>query len=784
MKKFKININPVEYEFSPICGGFPSKITVSEFGNKKTVVSACGTSPMSLAVHGQVYHPECGKETPVMKRRCDGAKIVEFPRIPWCNPSGEKLNDLYLCLKWEFWPDGAVFCDLFLFYATLEVPEIRDFKLNVPLDFSDYDDVRWAVRKHPAKIDATIIQTAPPERFLPYAESRIFKDELFIDAGFNAMRRNGPSFYAEFFMEGNNTLFNEDIRDTSSSVKRTSTGFELEWNFQKVPRTGKSRPLHWRNRFGFLLRPAPVKRVHPPYSLYQYIDNFQRVPDKEQIEMLAQAGAQVLVMHDCWRFDTQNGGIPYDISHFRKMHRLLNKNGIRLVLYIRGNELSVIEDAAEWFNTWLKKDFDGLYMDYGGPAGYACPPDENFIGGRTAFRHYYKCMKALRERVGKKGLFFSHTGTIYSGIATGFFDGYTSGEGERGILIKGKREHEYFSMSAVSPGMMWTAAFPEYSSSRMTPFLAAAAQSPHQPIGKQIESSSLRHPPVPGISDGAFRELLYVWSLLGDRTGYSCYTDFNSEGLFGTPEDPNEAHCAILSPDARYGVCLVSNCSGTRIETAFHLTGILAKYKLFPIPGFANPQNLKSLDADQVAAAILATDAETAGEILRKYPRRKITECPGASKYKVFLEQQKSYRELPAAKDWKLRVFMPSRITSHEQTLWDDLYDIELTLRIRKNDGTLQTLGFVTKNGLQKKAPSVNEKIHPGDRSPEIDLGKTAGPGKHEFQLYSEHLGEPFYSFVTAELNDGKNIFPVEFMNELETDRAVLHWNSNTEIEK
>ncbi|OQA80649.1 MAG: hypothetical protein BWY31_03957 [Lentisphaerae bacterium ADurb.Bin242] len=783
MNCFKISANQVEYEFSAECGGFPSRITASEFGGRKTVLSACRTSPISLAAGGQLCRPECGKPTPVLKYRRDGARIVEFPRIPWRNASGEIRDGLYLSLKWEFHPDGAVFCDLFLFYATLEVPEIRDFKINIPLDFSDYDDVRWAVRKHPPKLDATQIQSAPPERFLPYAESRVFPEELFVDAGFNAMRRNAPSFYTEFFIEGNNTLFNEDIREVSSSVKRTPSGFELEWNFQKVPRAGKSRPLHWRNRLGFLMRPAPVKRVHPPCSLYQYIDNFRRFPDREQIEALAEAGAQVLVMHDCWRLDTQNGGIPYDLKRFREMRRLLKQKGIRLVLYVRGNEISVIEDAAEWFDTRLTKDFDGLYMDYGGPAGYLCPPDENFIGGRTAFRHYYRCMKSLRERVGKKGLFFCHTGPLYSGIATGFFDGYTSGEGERGILIRGRREHEYFSMSAVSPGTMWTAAFPEYGSPRMTPFLAAAAQAPHLPIGKQIESSSLRHPPVPGISDGAFRGLLAVWRLLGDRTGYSCYTDFNSEGLFGAPKDPEEAHCAILSPDGRCGVCLVSNCSGKKMETAFRPTGLLAKYRLYPIPGFANPRELKSLDAWQVAAGILAKDAGTARELLRKHPMREMPECAAASDYRAFLGRQAACRDLPAGK-WKLRVFMPSRITSHEQSLWDDLYNIDLTLRVRKKDGSLQTLGFVTKNGLRKKAPAENEKLRPGDRSPEIDLGKAAGPGKHRFELYSEHLGEPFYSFVTAELSDGKNRFSVEFMNELEPDRAVLHWNSTTGCEK
>ena len=56
----------------------------------------------------------------------------------------------------------------------------------------------------PEKVDATIIQAAPPERFLARKQSRIFKQGLFAQAGFYAAKNHGKALYCEFFLEGNN----------------------------------------------------------------------------------------------------------------------------------------------------------------------------------------------------------------------------------------------------------------------------------------------------------------------------------------------------------------------------------------------------------------------------------------------------------------------------------------------------------------------------------------------------------------------------------------------------
>lgn len=784
MKDFTLKTSTAEYLFTTDCGGFPSKATVIESDGSCFTIWNLPHSVFSVqTADGTVYHPAGDSGTPVRCYSYDGAKVVELSRIPWKSTGNRLLKDLYLSLKWEFFPDGAVFCDLFLFYASLDTELLQDFKLTIPLDFSGFDDMKWSFRKFPGKAaDATVIQEMPPERFLPGNDSRTLPDSLFTQVNFNAMRKKGPSFFAELLLEGNNSLFNYDLKDTSSSIISGKQGFTVEWNFQTRLKGGRSFPaLHWRNRFGMLLRPAPVKRNLPPMHIYHYIDNFKRFPSDEQIRMIAESGASVLILHDCWRFDTQNGGIPYDESEFHHGVALAHQYGLRVVLYLRGNEISVREDAAGWFDTWLLRNFDGLYMDYGGPFGYMNPGDENFPGGRIAFREYYKNMRALRERVGKNGIFYSHTGTGYSGIATSFFDGYVSGEGERGILIHGRREHEYFSMTAVSPGTMWTAAFPEYSSPRMIPFLAAAAQSPHIPLGKQIKSSSLQHPPVPGISDTAFRKLLSIWSLLGSgrQYGLEYYTDFNSRGIFCN--DPAEtAHCLILAPGKTYGIMTLSNCSGKnrKVKAAFQLHGKFSKYKFYAIPGEKNPAEIKELEPFEVVGAIVALNDRAMRQAMKNRRYRNQKSEPEVRNYLDFIEKQKALR-IPdkASKRNDLIVFLPTRITSHERSLMNDLYDVAFELRERLANGKIKSFGYISKQGLLKTVPQEIDRLHPGDHSEIIDLSQIFGSGKHVVEIYSTYKGEPFYSFIAVEFASDIKQGRIEFVNELEEDRAILHWN-------
>ena len=99
-----------------------------------------------------------------------------------------------------------------------------------------------------------------------------------------------------------------------------------------------------------------------------------------------------------------------------------------------------------------------------------------------------------------------------------------------------------------------------------------------------------------------------------------------------------------------------------------------------------------------------------------------------------------------------------------------------MQLRERLPDGTVKTFGWISKDGLVKKIPAGNKRLKPGDCSQKIDLAKVLGKGKHDIQIYSTHKGDSFCSFVIAKITTDRLNGEVEFINELENDRSILHW--------
>ncbi len=85
----------------------------------------------------------------------------------------------------------------------------------------------------------------------------------------------------------------------------------------------------------------------------------------------------------------------------------------------------------------------------------------------------------------------------------------------------------YFSGFNAVCGTMWTAAFPEYGTSAMIPFLASTGQFPHSPLGTQLPTSSLVHPPEPGTNDVFLRALWRLWGLFHDERDITVGNEHN-----------------------------------------------------------------------------------------------------------------------------------------------------------------------------------------------------------------------------------------------------------------
>jgi hypothetical protein len=797
-----INQNNVRTEFTAECGGFPSRIVLLEDTGAETVLMKNNNAQMRITLTDgrsliPCFTPEC---TLSHYNTNEGAERVEFRRLLWTDASGKTIENFIMSIRYEFWPDGTTFVKAFFMAEDNNPPAIQGFELAMPVETSAFDNVRWGFFPRPAaEVDGAFIQTIATARFIESGNNKSFDGTIIPNINFNCFRKKSPGVYAEFFMEGQNSLSGKPDDNSTTVTWNNQEQAVINWNFQKTHCQNRQRPWQWQNQWGWLITPAPTSRRFPPLRAYHYFDNYKRYPDAKQISKMAEAGADLLILHENWRLDAQNDGVPYNSEKFNTVVKEAKKHHMRMAVYIRGNELSGKEEACDWFDGILEKDRDGLYMDYGGPIHETEPPDERFQGGRIAFRRHFLKIRSYRQRVGKRGILLSHTGPFFSalGMTGGNVDCYVSGEGERGVLIKGRMEHEYFSEAFVSPGSMWTAAFPEYGTSVMVPFLATAGQLPHCPLGTQFKSSSLSHYGEPGINDRYLRPLWKLWGLFKDECDITCFNDYNCYGVL-THDSQETGGNLMISHDKKTALLIISNfytkTRDVKTEVDWSLTGFDPdKTTIWQCcPTMESPHlpelypNSRIFETELaghgVAGWLLSVDSCRAENALKFYktPYPKLDEAD--IEHLQLVEAQKKLRNEPIpSSELFLKVTIPELSTPYEDSLYWDLYDNKLELGVFDHDGSFQRLGWISKCGFEKAEPTTKAYIWPGQVSPWIPLHDLLQKGEHNMGIRSIHSDSPFYSFITITLSSRKDDESAQadtlfFMNELEPHREFITW--------
>ncbi|MBR2344824.1 MAG: hypothetical protein IKA71_03455 [Lentisphaeria bacterium] len=783
-RNITIQSGDLEILFNEHGGAFPDSVTVTEFGGKKRTVFPAGKQYLEIAfADGLVLRPAFQADAEVLQYVENSAQCVEFINLPGVDQHGNLHDFIHISLKHEFFDDGTAFTRAFFISDISQERTICRCELVYEPDFSGFDELRYHCFNRFGTCDATVIQKLLQSRFLPAGLEQSF-DDVFGSAGFHARRQNGPSLYCEFFMEGGNTVSGKPGENNSGIRWIDDRHPVLYWNFASK----NTDNFYWRNQWGWIIRPATRFRHTPPLPMYHWMDNEDRYPHEEELDAICRSGVGVLILHECWRSDAQDGGIPFNIAAFRKLIENAHVRDIRVCVYMRGNEKSVHEDYCSWFHRYLQYNYDGLYMDYGGPYSECVPPKESYPGGQILFRDHYLKYRRLRETVGPEGLLYSHTGPFYSALGMAMADGYTSGEGERGILIRGRAEHEYYSMCGYGSGSMWTAAFPEYSSPRMTPFLAFSGQAPHAPLGFASFSSSLSHPRVPGINDHAFRDLWTLWNNFRNERDITVFNDFNSGSIF--PEEPQIGHYLMLSRDRSRALLIVTNFDKNNIQVAssalqWNNTGFIpgematlefeAHHRLVTTCG----KTQTALKPNQVAGFIFAAQEQKL-ELPAVQDLIDPMDYPSGKSYLEMVAEQRSFREDPPRWQEAYLTIRNNRSefpASYENSLLDDLFDMRHEVIEFLPDGSIRSWGFLEQHGLHKE-PSDDFIDRKHCESHRLSLRPLLGPGEHHLAIRNWHQGELFYSWIVAELSDGKGESRIfRFCNELEPDRAFLHFS-------
>ncbi len=779
--------------FSKETGGFPEKISLKLRGNETQDVVVSKLPWLGITLGSGVKAYPCLPEGYEPKRQdLEDRVLLDYWNIPWRTETGEELEQWFLNLSYDFCADGVGFVRMFFTTVTLSLPDICGFKLTAPMNFRRLDDVTYGYWQRPADVTSSTIQAI--NSFVRNATEKVdkvFERTIVPLIGFDYGRLGKPSRHIEWMLEGQNSL-SADHFNTRTALTWQDGSPVVEWEFADKLVSSQERPYQWRNQLGFVLGQTPKVRQKAPLRMYHHLDLYDRFPTEKQIEKMADEGANALILHEGWRTDMQNGGVPYNPDAFAQVVEVCHRRDIRIMPYIRGNEPSVREDLANWFNTILKKDYDGLYADYGGPVHYFYK-DENYPGGRFAFKEHYLKMKELKEQtIGKDGLFVLHTGPFFSGSVLGsIIDGYTAGEGEKGIMLSSRRENAYFSESTMGPGALWTAAFPDYKTKKILPYMANLGQYPHVSLGVQIKSSSLAHPSEPGNVTFA-RPLWKLYGLMDKERNVQFSNDICYPGAIECDSDQTGA--AVFGMEDGAQLIVISNFRDTEarymVSVDFKALGIDTTGKncsrmLVGLEGCdIIPCELKdefkaTLPAYGITGYLIYEQNEKwekrINEFLKPYPQPEAEE-------KAYLESveamKKSRFEATPSRELYLKVRVPTIALNWEDDVWWDLYNSSYELYVTPEGGAKTLLGFVGKNGFTKVRPEGATILWPGKETPLIPLAEILPRGKSLVELRVNHLGEDFYSFIEATLYEDRegrmNPREIVYMSELDADRARL----------
>lgn len=764
--------------------GFPSALG---FTGEAPLLNASAPMLSARLARGRRARPVLAKLDPHVTREGEAVRLV-FDHIPWQDDKGGVLEGFRTALEYEFFPDGAVFVKTFFFTETVTPPALHALTLAPAVRIPAGEEAGWAYWTLPREITAKIIQDMGSfERNLPRTASRDLDGLIAPFVAFDYGEGGWRDKHAEFFVESWNALAGPPS-NTSTRISWQGREATVAWDFQKKPEFVPGRAYQWRNTWGWCLRRFPVERDRAPLRVFHYLDNFERYPSTEVIRQVAATGANTFILHENWRFEAPNGEFPYDRPRMERMLRACRANGLRVGLYVRGNEHEIRERYAEPLRPFLRHNIDGIYMDFGSPMCFL-GKEEEAPGGRIHFREYHRMTRAIRDFVGPEGFFISHSGSFFAACGHTECDTYLGGEQEKGQLIKNPTLHAYFSGLAVAPGSLWTAAFPTYRTPRMLPYLASTFQTPFLHLGTQFPTSSLAHPDVPSMVTFA-RPLWRLWELMDGEHDLKAYCTQGGPRVLKTGSARTGASLMVTRKGE--ALLVLANYSASpgraKVRIDWRALGLAAPAEAVALTVRADGTGAEAvrsgntfeaeLGAFGIGGWLLTHDAWRWRKPLERF-LRPVASAPRAEKaWQARIDTIKRLRYQPPA--WKksfLSVVIPNFPNSYEDSIWWDLFEniVELLERTGSRE---RSLGFVSRQGLVAKPPAREDFLMPGEPSPWIPLHRKLGTGRHRLVLATRRQGGEFYSFVKARLSPEPRETPATYeavyTNELDLDWSRL----------
>lgn len=458
-KQIVIRTGNATYRWDAARGGFMSQFVLKESGIEHLMFDSDESPAIAMTLEGKK----------IDLRQYPAEFVTEFEdesRLVFGAVSN--IEDVFQFeQQYSVFEEGAIFCEFRIIAREGRRARVSDVDMTVSLDLDGARNVRsnFMSREVYIKQDVTVPHIMGSVNVALPRDKAIEKDHLVpsigLDLGWNKTRHY--SNRVEICLEDSTSFGNGMLGPVSTLSREVDGKWLTTWQLGRNLEETFEEPFFYRNKWAMFCASArtesgpdadPVKRnnvmgakichVMYPYvygqhdwpwcsvplkqCFYQDVQLAKENPGLERIDEAVALGAKILIIHQFWMSCGGSNGepmssyIPHDPEWLRAFVDKAHEKGLRVLFYMRGIEQYMM--YSDFFETYLKKDWDGLYIDWASPflMGFAKSTVKH-----SSLYNWFMFMRALRQRVGKNGVLIGHT-TMQGPSNYALFDVALTGE--------------------------------------------------------------------------------------------------------------------------------------------------------------------------------------------------------------------------------------------------------------------------------------------------------------------------------------------------------------------
>ncbi len=400
--------------------------------------------------------------------------LIEIQATP--QTAGGTASGWQITTTWEIYAEGGVFADI-----DYQLKEGTFDLIHSTLGFGVSDAIRKGPKYSDYNWSAPLGGFRPARMGFGVNPDRSFTNEIEVVVEHKLPMSGNVDFQQK------DGLFTWSLGGDGSTLK-------APWNYRNAIALS----------LGATITGKPKSNVigHRVFHWINWLDVKDWYPSNKQIDKMVALNGTMLIMHHEWMKQRGSCGQPHaDYSVVRDHDEMVrtisyaHEKGMRVGLYMRGVEMYGLK--ANFFQKYLKRDWDGIYMDWHGAASLSWhdwnfTPDPNFgdmhfseKGTHYPAKEYFLFTKRLREIVGPGGWLIGHQGPFNPGAMANLgWDAYLPGESASDHDMFADRDRAvYKGMMGGGVCMPWTLDSPVYRSTEGVAKMAAWGFYPHIGLG-------------------------------------------------------------------------------------------------------------------------------------------------------------------------------------------------------------------------------------------------------------------------------------------------------------